>query len=670
MRTLAEGWCIVAELTNFRACLEYAQQATLETLREAQETLAAAAVRIPLGHTEIDQLHNALKIATGATKKVLERDHAEYLRANGHTIERDSVAKRLVKLVLDAKAECWHDASAKTYLSVRKDGHIETYRLPSGAARDYLGWLYWSTEEGAAAGSSMHEALGTLRAKALHEGDQHAVGVRVLHHDGKTYLDLGRDGWEVIEIGPGYWRIIPASEGPVRFIRPPGLLPLPRPAEGGDLAELSEFVGSDERALVMMIAWALGAASGIGPYPILTINGEQGSGKSTRSKLVRRLVDPNVADTRRQPRESRDLYIAARNAHVVALNNLSSISDPLADDLCRLAVDGGFATRRLYSDDDEELFDDLRPIIINGIPDLLHRPDLADRALPVTLAPIPEHERVPEAVLWARFEKAWPRLLGALLDALAEGIKALPGVHLGKYPRMADFARLVHAAEDALPWQRGKFAALHLEASDDLSAGILESEPVAAAVLTWFARRAGGEAKIKASELLLDLETQEGYAGDHPRRKPDGWPKRANSLSTKLRRLAPALRAKRVDVGFERSDSGRLIVLAAVDKSGNSSSGSSGDQATRATNADQDTPKHHDDLRGQDRQDIVMDDDPTVMDDDPQQDIVMGTNAVPDGNHDDHDDHDDHSQRESTDDEYIEQDDYTHRRVSRNVEEF
>jgi len=84
-----------------------------------------------------------------------------------------------------------------------------------------------------------------------------------------------------------------------------------------------------------------------------------------------------------------------------------------SDALCRLATGGSFAVRRLYTDDEEVLFEASRPILLNGIEDGISRPDLGDRAIFLTLAPIAEMERRPEADLWREFETARPRILGA-----------------------------------------------------------------------------------------------------------------------------------------------------------------------------------------------------------------------------------------------------------------
>jgi len=63
------------------------------------------------------------------------------------------------------------------------------------------------------------------------------------------------------------------------------------------------------------------------------------------------------------------------------------------------------------------------------------RPDLADRALFLHLAPIPEADRKSERELQTALDSEKPRLLGALVDAVAHGLKRLPNTHLAEKPR-------------------------------------------------------------------------------------------------------------------------------------------------------------------------------------------------------------------------------------------
>ncbi len=207
---------------------------------------------------------------------------------------------------------------------------------------------------------------------------------------------------------------------------------------------------------MLAVAWALACLRNRGPYPVIVLSGEQGSAKSTFSAMLRALLDPNTAPLRALPREVRDLFIAASNGHVLAFDNVSGLLAWISDTLCRLATGGGFAVRQLYTDQDEVLFDAARPVILNGIEDIVTRPNLADRAVFLTLEPIPEERRRPEAELWAAFEAERPRILGVLLDAVVEGLKRLPETHLPKLPRMAGFALWATACETAL-WAAGAF---------------------------------------------------------------------------------------------------------------------------------------------------------------------------------------------------------------------
>ena len=168
--------------------------------------------------------------------------------------------------------------------------------------------------------------------------------------------------------------------------------------------------------------------------------GEQGSAKSTFAAILRKLIDPYKAPLRSLPRNEHELSIAASNTHLLVFDNVSSLPQWLSDALCRLATGGGFGARQLYTDQDEVLFDACRPVILNGIENFVSKPDLADRVVFLTLAPIAEEKRRTEAELWSEFEAERPHILGALLDAVVEGLKRLPETRLPKLPRMADFA--------------------------------------------------------------------------------------------------------------------------------------------------------------------------------------------------------------------------------------
>jgi hypothetical protein len=180
--------------------------------------------------------------------------------------------------------------------------------------------------------------------------------------------------------------------------------------------------------------------------------------------------------------------IAANNGHLLAFDNLSGLPAWLSDALCRLASGGSFAVRQLYTDDEEVLFKAARPTLLNGIEDIIGRSDLADRAILLTLGPIGEEQRRSETELWREFELARPAILGALLDAAAHGLRAVGSVHLGRLPRMADFALWATACETGL-WPANTFTCAYGANRKAAIEGIIDADPIAACVREFMSER-------------------------------------------------------------------------------------------------------------------------------------------------------------------------------------
>jgi hypothetical protein len=260
---------------------------------------------------------------------------------------------------------------------------------------------------------------------------------------------------------------------------------------------------------------------------------------------------------RSEPREPRDLMIASKNGWLIALDNLSGLPAWLSDCLCRLATGGGFATRMLFENDEEVIFDAQRPVIINGIDDVASRSDLLDRCLLVNVPRIEASKRRTEAELWARVEEAQPRIFGALLSVVSNVLRTSDSVRLATLPRMADFAVRATAAESALGLPAGAFMDAYQAnraAGNDVA---LEGSPIGKAVLDFvddFPEWIG-----TPTELLRLLESR----ADDMTRRYRNWPKNARSLGGTVKRLAPNLRDAGIAVEFGRGGKrgGRTISL-------------------------------------------------------------------------------------------------------------
>jgi hypothetical protein len=439
--------------------------------------------------------------------------------------------------------ELFHTASGVAYADFITDSHRETWPIRSKRFRTWLRRCYYQATGGAAGAALIGSALDLLEARAQFDAPERAVSLRVAEHGGCIYLDLADEHWRAVEIGPDGWRVVECP--PVRFRRSPGMLPLPVPERGGSIEALRSFLNlSNENDFVLVVAWLLAALRSRGPYPLLAISGEQGSAKTVLSKLLRALVDPNVAAVRALPREERELMIAANNGHVLAFDNLSGLYPWLSDALCRLASGGSFAVRQLYTDDEEVLFKAARPTLLNGIEDVIGRSDLADRAIFLTLGPIGEEGRRSETELRREFELARPGILGALLDAAAHGLGAVGSVRLGRLPRMADFALWGTACEIRL-WPAGTFTRAYAANRKSAIDGIIETDPIAACVRELMSECSSWTGS--AADLLRIGVERTGQTGDITR-----WLKSPRAVAGHLRRAQTSLRALGIEITFSR----------------------------------------------------------------------------------------------------------------------
>jgi len=469
----------------------------------------------------------------------------------GEAAGGDTQAAKLVTYATTAGIDLWHTADQEAFATITIDGHKEHHPVRSRAFRGWLSRLYHEQEGGGVANSqAMQDADGVLEAKALYEGIDRAVFTRVAALDGAIYLDLGEATWAAVEINAAGWRLV--VDPPARFRRSKGMHPLPVPRTGGNLSELRRFIHiEDDKDWVLLCSWLAAALRPVGPYPILCLFGEQGSGKSTTARLLASLLDPRKAELRATPKDVRDVAIASTHSWLVGYDNISGIPDWFSDVLCRLATGGGFGTRQLYTDDEEALFDTVRPVVLNAIEEVARRGDLLDRAIVLTLPVIPEERRRTEAELWAAFEEARPRLLGALLDAVSTALRALPAVRLGNLPRMADFAVWAAAVAPALGWEAAAF--LDAYASNRAAAHDTALDAVA-----WLpALRGVVPFEGTATTLLARMNER----ADEPLTRGKGWPKNGQALSGGLKRLAPSLRASGIDVTFDRDKRTRFIRL-------------------------------------------------------------------------------------------------------------
>jgi hypothetical protein len=354
-----------------------------------------------------------------------------------------------------------------------------------------------------------------------------------------------------VEISVEGWRIISSDETPIRFVRSNAMKELPRPTRGGSVGELGRLLmlseEDAEESWSLILAWLVQALAPCeGDYPILVFLGGHGTAKSTHTEMLRELVDPAVVEHQSTYKETRDVYIDLVASWILALDNVSELPNWLSDVLCRVSSGGGFKTRTLFTDRDQQIFKGKRPSVMNGIADVVKNPDILNRSLLVELPPIPKRQRKEDKELWAEFYEKRPAILGALFDAVAVGLAKQDSVVLEEKSRLADFDRWAVATEEALGMEPGTYLRARQLSSESASETALEAEPVWRVLYDLAYQHPEVEPWVGTmKELLAELNSRE--TDDALKRSKD-WPKTERKLSAILSRIKPDLLERGVHI--------------------------------------------------------------------------------------------------------------------------
>ncbi|MFT7212011.1 MAG: hypothetical protein ACI9XK_002261 [Granulosicoccus sp.] len=421
------------------------------------------------------------------------------------------------------------------YIRFVQDQHFETWALQSTVFKEWVSHEYYKSHGRAPKAQQLADAFTTLAGCARHEGETHEVHLRVAADSNGYLLDVGDDQWSAIRVSAAGCEAL--AQSPVRFRRPKGTQSLFEPDKSGTLEDLMSLVNIRDEDQALFVAAMCEFLRPDTAYPVIEIGGEQGAGKSMTQKHIRRLFDPKDVSLRAEPKNVTDIFIAARNNHIISYNNLSHLQTDYQDALCCLATGGGFATRRLYSDGDEATFDAKRPVIMNGIVSLATQPDLLSRVVKFDCPRVAK--RLSDSELEQTLEERGPKALGFVLTTFCKALALLPNITIDKPPRMMDFALLGEAVAIVMGGKSGDFMDRYNSALDAAAEQSIEGVPVIEA-LTQFVKRKGA-VENTVGKLFDELTGQCGS------RKPSAWPRTSRGFRESLKRYEPAMRL----MGFE-----------------------------------------------------------------------------------------------------------------------
>lgn len=426
--------------------------------------------------------------------------------------------------------ELFSGTDDEPYIRFAQDDHFETWALQSSVFKEWVSHEYYKSYGRAPKAQQLTDAFTTLAGCARHEGETHEVHLRVAEDANGYLLDVGDEHWRAIRLSAAGFETLSLS--PARFRRPKGTQALFEPDKAGTLDDLMSLVNIRDEDQSLFVAAMCELLRPETAYPVIEIGGEQGAGKSMTQKHIRRLFDPKDVSLRAEPKTVTDIFIAARNNHIVSYNNLSHLQSEYQDALCCLATGGGFATRRLYSDGDEATFDAKRPITMNGIVSLATQPDLLSRVVKFDCPRVTQ--RLSDSELEQRLNERGPKALGYVLTTFCQALALLPNITIEKPPRMMDFALLGEAVTIVMGGEAGDFMDRYNGALDAAAEQSIEGVPVIEHLTQFVKTR--GTIETTVGKLFEELTEQCGT------RRPSAWPRSSRGFRESLKRYEPAMR--------------------------------------------------------------------------------------------------------------------------------
>jgi hypothetical protein len=496
-------------------------------------------------HYQGNTLREIPSMVRGALRKGFDkRDHKAESRS-------DKKRPNLLDVALGAGIELFHDRDKRGFISVpQANGGAFHYPILGDGAKHWLRSLIYSKTGKPIPRQALEDIILTLEAQAIYVSPLHDIAVRIGQTGDAIYFDLGRPDAVVVRITSGGWVLTP--DCPIKFVRPAGFGELPEPTRNGKVQFIRELLQLDDTAWTLVLAFLINCLRPGGPYFCLLVEGEQGSGKSVLCTIIKKIIDPSSVEKMRLPDSEQNLMIQAKDYYLLVFDNVSGMKADISDALCVLSTGGGMTFRKLYTDADRQVFNQVRPFIINGIGEFVHRPDLIERALLLSLPSMPEGARKTEAQIWAEFDAALPGILGSLFDIVAVALKSGGSLVAPTTIRMADAAAWLAAAEPGTGLDNRAFL-LAIEESQMRSVIDRISENPTVILIERMIEMAPFHGRV--SELHEQLNHGEWMLAR-------ALPKTPQHLSKALARLKPAMAKIGILVELEsRNREGRTVLI-------------------------------------------------------------------------------------------------------------
>ena len=319
------------------------------------------------------------------------------------------------------------------------------------------------------------------------------------------------------------------------------------------LNDLRKYVNVNDEGRCLVIAWLL-----ISLYqnpnvdaPILWIEGERNTGKTTASKFLKRIVAPDYALMLSQYVNENSLSTALNSQYVSVIDNVSTITPKLNDMLCRAVTDDKIRT--VTTENGTFKIRQHANIIVNSLDTVSKTPELRERTFCVRTTNLPPENRLSNEELETSFQKDAPYILGGLIVALWLGLGNKNYAHNGNVnTRLLDacmfVARIANiASKSGFQFTEKEFInALNAQKADmdAVNEEALEDDVIAQTIYEMALEKpATGQEVVIWNETseTLRLEIEKRIQANNNGKTPSDFPTTAQKFGKKLTAISALL---------------------------------------------------------------------------------------------------------------------------------
>jgi hypothetical protein len=444
--------------------------------------------------------------------------------------------------------ECFYTAENMPILLVKNADYIDLHDLDSLDAKHIISDHY-SRITGRIMTKLDFENIKNCLQDIAYHNERIEPSYRVCRKDDAIFIDLCDNDHNIVKITADGWDVIRNEE--IFFARTGRTRPLPIPERDGSFDGIRRIINTaNEDNFVILVGFIVSIFNARGTMPILLVNGEQGTGKSSAMRYIKRIVDPNGIELQGVPAIKDEQIFMLRQHWLVGYDNISNIKDSESDSLCRIVSGVSTVKKKLYTDGDEYSVTLKRPVMLNGIGLSMFRGDAASRCMMVELSPIDKAYRKTEEELDEIFRTEHPKIFGAICNAISAALRE-KNYRPECESRLADVERFIKQAEHGggLPWEEGTFSKVFGSKGEDMQTDILSNDDVAQAIMYINNNDNFDKNKIYVSTIrdIVNNNSKKEYTIKH--------------VGQEIERLAPIFRKRGIEIEKVRTSNGVKVIM-------------------------------------------------------------------------------------------------------------